>query len=291
MKVGVYPAAVTPFDAKGAIDFAALVRLLAWYKAGGCQGVVLAGTNGEGPSLSAAEKRDFVKTSVALSDGLEVILGVATPSLTEAQWLCKQAHAGGASTVLLMPPSYFQSASVDGISQWFEAVLDVSPVPILIYNFPQRTGISISAAQMARLSSHENMLGLKDSSGQAENIVDYADALAGKGKKMYVGDETLLIRALSNGWSGTISGSANLVPGWLSQIVAEWFTDPDSAEAKFELILPVLRSIRKSPQPAANKRILEMLGVLPSCAPRLPLEEATLAQVQDAFELVQSISF
>ncbi len=290
MKRGVYPAAVTPFNAKGEPDFTAIVRLMAWYKAGGCAGVVLAGTNGEGPSLSAVEKRDLVKGAVALADGLEIILGVATPSLHEAIWLCKQTAAAGAQGVLLMPPGFFRDAPDEAICQWFEAVLDSSPAPVLIYNFPQRTGVTIPAETMARLAHHDKMMGLKDSSGNPDNIGAYADALSGTGKVLFVGDETLLIDVLKGGWTGTISGAANLIPGWLSQIVGEWETDPESAEAKFSLIEPALRSIRSCPQPAANKKMLFELGVIPSADVRLPLLGLATERIQPTLDLVKSLT-
>jgi len=290
MKSGVYPASVTPLDAKGQIDFASIAKLMAWFRAGGCSGVVVAGTNGEGASLSAVEKRDLVKGAVGLADGLEVILGVATPSLDEAMWLCKQSHAAGAQGVLLMAPAFYRDASEEGIAQWFEAVLNSSPIPILIYNLPQRTGITLRAEMMARLSKYDMMMGLKDSSGNAENLSTYADALKGTGKVLLVGDETLLIPALRNGWTGTISGAANVIPGWLSQIVAEWSVDKESAEAKAALIEPTLRAIRSCTQPAANKRILVELGVLPSADVRLPLVSPSTEQVQPVLALVRSLT-
>jgi len=289
MKPGVYPAAVTPFDAKGAIDLVAVARLMAWFKAANCAGVVVAGTNGEGPSLSAVEKRDLIKGAVGLADGLEVLLGVSTPSLDEAKWLCKQAHHAGAHAVLLMPPGFFRDAGDSGIAGWFEAVLDSSPLPIVVYNFPQRTGITLPPETMARLCRHERMMGLKDSSGRAENMPQYASALEGSGKSLFVGDETLLLHALSHGWTGTISGAANVLPRWLSQIVAEWATDRESAETKFALIGPALAAIRTSPQPAANKQILFELGVLPSPDVRLPLELSASERVQDALAEVRRL--
>ncbi len=289
MIAGVYPASVTPFDAKGGIDYAAVAKLTAWFRTGGCKGVVLAGTNGEGPSLSAVEKRDLVKTSVALAEGLDVILGVATPSLDEAVWLCKQTGAAGAKGVLLMPPGYFRDVSEEGIARWFEAVLDKSPVGVLIYNFPQRTGITLTPELMHRLSKHDRMVGLKDSSGNADNLASYADALSGSTKSLFVGDETLLVRALAAGWSGTISGAANLVPGWLSQIVSEWPRNRESAETKHELIMPALKEIRSCKQPAANKLILHELGVLPSADVRLPLESLAGEQVALALAKVRQL--
>jgi len=290
MRPGVYPASVTPFDAKGDVDLVAVARLIAWFRAGGCQGIVLAGTNGEGPSLSATEKRDLVKASVGLADGLDVVLGVSTPSLDEAIWLCKQSYSAGAKAVLLMAPGYFRDVTSEGIAKWFEAVLDKSPIEVLVYNFPQRTGITLSAETMHRLSKHERVAGLKDSSGNPDNIGSYSQALQGSGKALFVGDETLLVSALHVGWSGTISGAANLLPGWLAQIVAEWGDDRESAETKFALIEPVLKSIRTCPQPASNKRILFELGILPSPDVRLPLESPHLERVQDTLALVRSLT-
>lgn len=289
MKRGVYPAAVTPFTEKGTIDLAAVARLMAWYRAGGCSGVVLAGTNGEGPSLSATEKRDLVKGAVGLADGMDVILGVSTPSLDEANWLCKQAANAGAHAVLLMPPGFFRDASDEGIARWFEAVLDASPIPILVYNFPKRTGITLSAETMARLAKHDRMLGLKDSSGNVDNVPSYAQALADSGKCLFVGDETLIACVLKSGWTGTISGAANVLPGWLSQVVSEWDNDLESAETKLALIDPALRAIRSCAQPAANKAILFELGVLPSPDVRLPLEPPSGPSLETAIRLVREL--
>jgi 4-hydroxy-tetrahydrodipicolinate synthase len=268
---GAYPAAVTPFNAKGQVDDVGLAKLLAWFRAAGCDGVVLAGTNGEGPSLSAIEKRDLAKAAVRLSDGLSVILGIATSSLEEAVWSARQAKESGARAVLVMPPSYFREASEEGIALWFEALFDRSPADVIVYNFPKRTGVPLSSRLMGRLAQHERMIGLKDSSGEAANISEYAHALRGSGRSLFMGDETRLIEALQAGWSGTISGASNVIPQWISQIVHEWPTNPESAEAKFELIRPTLKALRTSPQPAANKAILHRLGVLPDPRPRLPL--------------------
>ncbi|MDR3690095.1 MAG: dihydrodipicolinate synthase family protein [Fimbriimonas sp.] len=289
MKAGVYPAGVTPFDAKGAIDFAALARLLAWFRAGECHGVVLAGTNGEGPSLSAVEKRDLVKAGVELAEGLEVVLGISTPSLDEAIWLCKQSYSAGAHAVLLMAPGFFRDASTDAIAKWYEAVLDKSPIGVLVYNFPGKTGITLPAETMHRLSKHHRMIGLKDSSGNRDNVAAYKQALEGTGKCLMVGNETLLVETLAAGWTGTISGAANLIPGWLSQVVREWPVDRESAETKFALIEPTLQAIRSCPQPASNKRILADLGVLPSPDVRLPLESPSLEQVGAPLNLVRSL--
>jgi 4-hydroxy-tetrahydrodipicolinate synthase len=289
LKRGCYPASVTPFDAKGKIDMAALANLLAWFKSNGCAGAVLAGTNGEGPSLSATEKRDLVRGAVPIGHelGLQIILGVATPSLDEATWLCRQAGQSGAEAVLLMPPGYFREASEEGLEAWFNAVMDASPLDILIYNFPKRAGISISCELMGRLAQHPKMAGLKDSSGEVQNLPGYRSVLPAE-KVLYVGDETLLLQALDHGWTGTISGAANLIPRWLSQIATE--EDLASREVKFQMVLPALKAIRTTPQPAGNKMILKRLGVLERDDVKLPLLGASDSAVADAADLVATLS-
>jgi 4-hydroxy-tetrahydrodipicolinate synthase len=281
LKAGVYPASVTPFDAKGDIDMAATARLLAWFEACGCTGVVLAGTNGEGPSLSAIEKRDLVREAMPLRGKLDIILGVATSSLEEGVWSCNQAMKAGAVAALVMAPSYFREASEDGIVEWFLAMMDRTDMPVIIYNFPQRTGITISSEMLARVSQHERFAGVKDSSGSRENLSDYAGVLKGSNKALYVGNETLLLEALENGWTGTISGASNVMSSPLSSIVSDWHNDQrESAEAKFAIALPAIEALRGKPQPATNKGLLADIGVLPSAAVRLPLNVADPSAVK-----------
>jgi dihydrodipicolinate synthase/N-acetylneuraminate lyase len=277
LEPGVYPAAVTPMTAQGQVDGPSVARLLAYFEAAGCKGAVLAGTNGEGPSLSAVEKRDLLRLANACRGRLELVLGIATPSLDEARWSCEQAGKNGAKAVLVMPPSYFRTASEDGIAEWFESLADGSPVPLLAYNFPKMTGFTMSPSFVARLASHPNIVGFKDSSGEAANLAPYREA-AGK-RLLFVGDETLLLEALAKGWTGTISGAANCVPQWLSQIVAT------RDATKFEVLLPVVRAVRSQPQPATNKAVLHALGVIETPHPRLPLKAADPAIVLQTMEL------
>jgi 4-hydroxy-tetrahydrodipicolinate synthase len=268
---GVYPAAITPFDSAGAIDYPCVARLLAAFASRHCRGVVLAGTNGEGPSLSATEKRDLVATAapIARELGIEIVLGIASSSLAEVEWLCRSAQMSGASAVLVMAPFYFREATDKGLLEWFRQVLDRSPLPVLVYNFPKRAGVTIRAEMLLTLGAHPNYLGVKDSSGSIENLTQFRDA-APHGLS-YVGDETLLLQALKAGWTGSISGAANVLPSWLSQVVSEFSSDPESAEAKFGLILPGLIALRSAAQPAANKAILHRVGLIENASPRLPL--------------------
>jgi len=276
LEPGVYPAAVTPMAADGSIDEPSVARLLAYFEATGCKGVVLAGTNGEGPSLSAFEKRDLLRLASTCCGKLTLVLGIATPSLDEARWSCSQAAKNGAAAVLVMPPSYFRTATEEGIAEWFETLADESTTPVLAYNFPKMTGFTMSAAFVERLARHSNIVGFKDSSGEAANLADYRGAA--KDKALFVGDETLLLEALTKGWTGTISGAANCIPQWLSQIAST------SDETKFQLALPVVKAIRSQPQPATNKAVLHALGIIDTPYPRLPLKALDPTTVLQAME-------
>lgn len=290
LEPGVYPASVTPMMPDGALDLAGVVNLLSAFRTAGCNGIVLAGTNGEGPSLSAVEKRDLVRASTSIFPDFPVITGIATPSLTEAIWLAQQARKAGAAAALVMPPFYFREASTDGILQWFEALMSASDLPVLVYNFPQRTGIPITPEMLGRLAQHPNMTGVKDSSGDRANLNSYAEVLQGRNKQLFVGNETLLWEALELGWSGTISGAANSIPGWLSRIVQEYRSeDKESSAAKFQLALPVLENLRRIPQPATHKAVLCSKKVLQHASVRLPLQEADESQLADALEAIQSV--
>lgn len=264
---GVYPAAVTPLTPDDRLDEPSLARLLAWFQAQNCAGVVVAGTNGEGPSLSAVEKRDLVRAAVGLSGGLPIIAGIATASLHEATWLASQAEKAGAAALLVMPPAYFRTAPVSGITAWYEALTQATKIPVLAYNYPKMTGIPLNPEMLADLFQRGVIAGAKDSSGERENLRSYRDAFGSDGV-LFVGDETLLGPALAAGWTGTISGAANLIPSYLARIVAE----PESREALIGLIEPVLQVIRAQSQPASNKAVLHALGIIDAAFARLPLQ-------------------
>lgn len=250
---------------------------MAHFESQGCRGAVLAGTNGEGPSLGAVEKRDLIRGAMPLRGGLDLILGVSTSSLDEAKWLCEQAFKCGAAGALVMPPSYYKARD-EGLIKWFEVLCASTELPIIAYNFPQRTGVELTAGLLSRMGG---VAGVKDSSSQVENISSFPPVLGDRA--LFVGDETLLWQALEAGFTGTISGVANVMPGWLSQVVCEFGSE--SGRVKFEMALPAIRAVKAAPQPMAHKVILKRLGILERADVRLPLE--TLEDVGDLWETVR----
>lgn len=263
---------VTPMNSAGVPDTLSAARLLARFESHGCQGVVLAGTNGEGPSLAAVEKRDLLRELVPARHQMRLILGVATPSLSEAVWSVSQAGKAGADAALVMPPAYFFEAGINQIRDWFWHLMDASPVGILVYNYPKRTGgIVLTADLLTELAEHPRFLGAKDSSGDTRNLTEYREAVRDE-HCLLVGDETLLWRALEAGWQGTISGAANLLSAHLAQIVKDYQSgEKERAETRFRLIEPLIQAIRRHPQPATTKAVLHVWGAIAAPEVRLPL--------------------
>ncbi len=252
-----------------------LARLMAWFDASGCAGVVIAGTNGEGPSLSAPTKRDLLRAAVATKGRLKVILGIASNSLEEVIWLGQQAAKTGADATLVMAPGFFRNAAPEAIERWFDAVFETSPLPVLAYNFPARCGFTITPQMVEGWHRFPMFAGLKDSSGSVENLAGYQ---VDSTRCRFLGDETLLSQALQQGWSGTISGLANVIPQWLVQ----------ELHAHPRLPIELLAELRSMPQPAVHKAVLQALGIIETDQVILPLEPATVEQRSRALHLLES---
>ena len=267
---GAFTALVTPFAHDGSIDYPAVARLLAWNEDQGMKGVVIAGTNGEGPSLSAVEKRDLVNFAVKHAGKLNVIAGLGTCSLPEAVWLSRRALENGVVASLVLPPFYFRSVSEDGLSEWFSSLLKACELPCILYNFPASTGITLPPSLVSRLFKYPNAAGIKDSSGDGDLLAAYLKVAGEHNRSVFVGDETLLLSSLTNSvqnhkGSGTISGLANSFPRLISRQVSE------QTEILQTLINEACANLKCHPQPAVHKFVLELKG-LPGGHLRPPLE-------------------
>ena len=283
MRTGSFVALVTPFTPLGPIDFPAVARLLAYHESAGTTGVVLAGTNGEGVSLSGPEKRELVEFAVQHAGGLDVVCGLATCSLTEAIWLSKRAHEAGAVASLAMPPFYFKSAAEEGIETWFRALLEASGLPCILYNFPANVGFALSEGLVRRLFETGHVVGIKDSSGDRASLASYLAAAKDHGKQVYVGDERLISDCLKGGGSGTVSGLANSYPKLISRVAnGDSDLQPLADEA--------YSAIKKFAQPAVHKHVLKCRG-LPGGMLRPPLTDIDEASKREVAMFVETFGW
>lgn len=250
---GAFVALITPFQEDGQIDEVSLAKLLAWHESQGMNGAVVAGTNGEGPSLSAVEKRDLAKSAAALKGGLRIIFGLGTCSITEAIWLEEQAQKIGVDACLVLPPFYFK-ANEEGLLSWFETLFKNAKTAIIVYNFPQTTGLCIRPETLEKLFKHDIVIGIKDSSGDKKLLDEYLQVGNSQNKNVLVGDERLLLYNLQNGGSGTISGLANSFPKLISRQCSE------QTDVLQKIIETAVANIKIHPQPAVHKTVLKLKG-------------------------------
>jgi len=271
---GIYSALVTPMTPDSSLDTAGMVRLLSHARFMALPGVVIAGSTGEGPSLAAVEKRDLVRIACSNHPELKVIIGIATASIVEAVWLAEQSRKAGAIAGLVMPPAYFREADDDAIADWYEELFRRTTLPILIYNFPLRSGRPISPELLYRLSYWDQCIGVKDSSGDPTNLQSFREVIP-TGKSLLVGDERLLLRAKEAGWTGSISGASNVLGHWLQTI---WDTPVLQGQEKLSLIIPALDTLRKASLPSIAKSILRDMGIVDCAQVRLPLRNHELSE-------------
>jgi len=236
---GLWAAATTPADAAGRIDLAALARHAQRLLRGGCDGLVLFGSCGEGPSYSISER--LAAAAAVLHAGVapaSLAMGTGCPAIGDTVALTKGMLSLGITKTLLLPPYYFAGVSPAGIEDAFAAVLDGVAEPRLsacLYHIPQVCGVPVPAAVLGRLRARygATVSGVKDSSG------NYADFLAFRAAApdvaSLIGDERLLVRTLAAGGQGTICGMANLTP----RLMRRLFHDPAAQAAIEQACAPI----------------------------------------------------
>jgi len=284
IRTGVHVASITPFTAEGAIDAPYLARLLAHFEAQGAQGVVVAGSTGEGPSLSAPEKVQLYELAVQAKGNLQITAGVLVCSLDEALYLTRQAHRAGCDALMVAPPFYYP-ASLDGLIQFYRAVLDASRLPVILYNIPQRTRHKITPPLIDALLEHPNLHGIKDSSGSVRSMgrfLKYAPRL-----RVWVGEEKLLSRCLQGGGAGSISGLANVYLARMARL-CEAFQRGEACDGLQSLINAAADALDEFPAPANFKYALTLTG-FPETHVRTPLIDLSESQQRALEKAWQSL--
>lgn len=211
---GIIPPLVTPLSDRDELDRAGLERLVEHLVGAGVHGLFVLGTTGEGPSLSRKVRREMVEQTCGLARGrLPVYVGITDTSLVEARHLAWQSVEAGAAAVVAAPPFYFPAGQTE-LRHWFDELLADLPLPLLAYNIPSCTKIAIERETLEALIERENVIGLKDSSGDLDVPRDALALAAEKrpGWPVLTGPEHLLAEAVALGASGGVTGGANLAP-------------------------------------------------------------------------------
>jgi 4-hydroxy-tetrahydrodipicolinate synthase len=217
MITGSIVALVTPMTETGDIDWAALERLIDWHIANGTQALGLVGTTGEASTLSHPEHREVIRFGVSHAGGrIPIMAGTGSNSTLEAVELTVSAAEAGADCALLVTP-YYNRPTQEGLYQHFKTVAGAINLPIVLYNVPSRTGCDLSVETTLRLSQIENIVGLKDATGDVTRGAALIQALP-KGFAVYSGDDSTTCDLLDVGAAGCISVTANVAPAQMADM-------------------------------------------------------------------------
>jgi 4-hydroxy-tetrahydrodipicolinate synthase len=259
MWTGCLTALITPF-ADGAVDYAALERLVETQIAAGIHGLVPCGSTGESATLTHAEHADVVRAVVEVTRGrVPVIAGTGSNATAEAITLTRAAEAAGADGALLISP-YYNKPTQEGIYRHYAAGAAASALPLIVYNIPGRTASNILPETMGRLARIPTVVGVKEASGSLEQVLAIRRH-AGHGFAIYAGDDGLTLPVIACGGHGVISVTSNVVPDRFAAMVSQLLAgELAPAREEMEALLPLLEVLFLEVNPIPVKTALHLMG-------------------------------
>lgn len=213
-------AIVTPMFEDGSVDWKSLEKLVEWHIKQGTASIVAVGTTGEPSTLSMEEHAKVIKEIIRVANKrIPVIAGTGANSTHEAIELTKEAKALGADAALLVTP-YYNKPTQEGLYQHFKAVAAAVDLPIILYNVPGRTGVDMQNETIIRLAEINNIIGIKDATGDLVRGKALIEGLRDKHMNVYSGDDETASQLIGLGAQGNISVTANVAPDLMSQLCA-----------------------------------------------------------------------
>ena len=284
---GVGTALITPFTSTGAVDEAAVRRLARRQIDAGTHFLVPCGTTGEVPTLSADERRRVVEVVVDEAAGTTPVLaGAGGYDTREVAHAAAEMHAAGATGLLSVTP-YYNRPTPEGLYQHYRAIADASPLPIVVYNVPGRTGCNVDAATLARLATIPTVVGVKEAAGNMTQMAEIVNAVP-KDFLVLSGDDALTLPLMAIGGHGIISVCSNQVPGEMAQMVeAAERGDFATARALHQRLLGIMlvNFCESSPGPVkfamAAMGLCEEVFRLPMVPPRQASRDKVLAVLRE----------
>lgn len=213
------PAIITPFDEAGEIDREAHRHNVATMWDRGVAGVVIGGSNGEGPYLEPGERGLLAAEARAVAPDAFVMVGIAAESLRVAVQGAREAADAQADAILVMTPTTLVRHRIDLVEGFYSDVATASPLPVFLYSVPRVTAFELPMDEAIRLAAHPNILGMKDSGGDVTRATTIARA-AGTGFWMFAGASAAAAPSIAGGAHGAITASANYAPALLAEVVA-----------------------------------------------------------------------
>lgn len=282
---GAATALITPLNENG-VDYDLLGRLIDWQIGQGINALVIAGTTGEGSTLTDEEHRAVIRYSVERAAGrTPIIAGTGSNDTAYAVSLTQFACEVGADAMLVVTP-YYNKATQKGLVQMYRTIADASTRPIIIYNVPSRTGVNIEPATYLELAEHPNISGIKEANGNISKIVETA-ALVGDKLDIYSGNDDQIVPVLSMGGSGVISVLSNVMPAQTVEICDRWFAGDIAASAALQCrYLPLINALFSEVNPIPVKAAMAAMGWCENYV-RLPLTTMEEAHAQKLYALMR----
>lgn len=280
-------AMVTPFDEEGNIDFQATKTLVNYLIANGTDGLVVAGTTGESPTLTTEEKSDLFKFVVGVVDGrIPVIAGTGTNCTRSSIQLTKMAKTAGVDGVMLVTP-YYNKPNQEGMYQHFKAIAESTDLPVMLYNIPGRSVVNMNEETVIRLAQIDNIVCVKEASGDLEAMANIIQNTPSD-FFVYSGDDSLTLPLLAIGGHGVVSVSAHVIGNEMKRMMTTFLNgNPQYAASLHRELLPIMKTMFIAPNPTPVKTALNMQGVNVGSV-RLPLVPLTVEENEIVAKVLQS---
>lgn len=266
-------ALVTPFKENGEVNYEKLEEIVEEQIAGGTDSIIVCGTTGEASTMSHEEHLDVVGYVCKVTGKrIPVIAGTGSNCTETAVYLSVEAERRGADGLLLVSP-YYNKATQNGLKAHFKAVADAVKIPILLYNIPGRTGVTILPQTIADLCKNvDNIVGVKEASGNFSTIATLMSLADGK-VDLYSGNDDQIVPLLSLGGKGVISVLSNVAPRQTHDICAAYFAGDTAKSTKLQLdAIPLITELFAEVNPIPVKAAMNLMGK--NVGPmRLPLTE------------------
>lgn len=267
MFTGSIVAMVTPFK-NGEVDYDKLGELVDYHIENGTNAIIPCGTTGESPTLSHSEHGEVVGKVIEVSNGrIPVIAGTGSNNTSEAISLTRHAKETGADGSLIITP-YYNKPTQQGLYDHYKAILDEVDIPIIIYNVPSRTGVSISPETVARLFEFNNIVAVKEATGdidQASHILNLCDIT------VLSGDDSLTLPIMSVGGKGVVSVLANILPREVSELTSSILNgEIENSQRIHKSLFQLCKAMFIETNPIPIKTAMKLLGRL-NGEMRLPL--------------------
>ncbi|NYE57061.1 4-hydroxy-tetrahydrodipicolinate synthase [Carboxydothermus ferrireducens] len=253
-------AMVTPFDRDGKVNLEQAQKLASFLVENGSDGIVVAGTTGESPTLSFEEKVDLFKAVVEAVGGKAAVIAGTGSNATEASIkLTKAAEKVGVDGVMLVAP-YYNKPSQKGLVEHFQAIAGATSLPVMIYNIPGRTGVNILPKTMAKIAELENVVAIKEAAGSVDQATELIRILPER-VKVFSGDDSLTLPILAVGGYGVVSVASHLVGLKIKEMIDQFLLGNVAVAARLhQELYPLIKALFITTNPVPVKTALNLMG-------------------------------